>query len=367
MKKIGIITIFKNINYGSKLQSYALQHTIKKLGYIGENISFQLNSAKKGNKILSILTNPSIIFRFFSRKKYHKREELFNDYLRKNLNVSQYSVDELIETEKNGSSVYSKFVCGSDQIWAPNQFNENFFLSFVSEKQGKIAYAPSIGLPKIPLNLLEEYKKLISNIGFISIREKDGARLIKDIIGKDVPVVLDPTLLLTAEDWKEHMVKPKSNSPYILCYFLGNNKKHRKWVDKLKMNTGYKIVVLPFVTRDYFWGDEKAFEVGPKEFIGLIQGAEIICTDSYHGMLFSINLNKEFYAFLRFKEGETMNQNSRVLNFLENLELKNRVVDLNDEAGNEKISWKKINNTIIKERVKSISFLKNALGQKNTF
>jgi hypothetical protein len=364
MRKIGIITVFTNFNYGSKLQSFALQQTLKSLGFKGENILIQETSIIKKNKLISIIKKPELIIRFASRKKYRNRENLFNEYTKNNLNVSSYNNEQIKDLEMQGSGSYFKYICGSDQIWAPNQFNENFFLSFINKKENKIAYAPSIGLPVIPTELINKYTELISDFEYISVREKDGAKIIKELTGRDAPVVLDPTLLLTGEDWKKHMVQPNKKSPYILCYFLGWNKGHREWVEDLKRKTGYRIIVLPFATRDFFWGDEQAFEVGPKEFIGLINNAEIICTDSYHGILFSTNLNKEFYAFLRFKDNDELNQNSRVKNILETLNLENRIVKENQQDLPVDINWNSVNEIINKNRYESINYLKNAIEIK---
>jgi len=368
-KKIAIITVYKNINYGSKLQSYALQHTLLKLGYNSENLILQpkVQNLSMQRKIVHIIStairNPSIIHMIIFRKVIKKRIEVFNNYLKKFIKESNKSPQDIIELEGLNTSPYSHYICGSDQIWAPNQFNEYYFLSFTKHKNKKIAYAPSIGLPTIPLNLIKHYKNLISGIGSVSIRENDGAEIIKEITDRDVPIVLDPTLLLTANEWVELMLSPLDKmQPYILCYFLGNNKQHRHWVAQKKKETGYKTIVLPFFKRDFLWGNKNMF-VGPQEFISLIYNAKIVCTDSYHGILFSINLNKDFFAFLRFNEGEKLNQNSRVLNFLKRTNLMNRIVDLNNVNEYESINWDKINDYIDIERTKSIDFLKSALNK----
>lgn len=365
MKKIGIITVFKNTNYGSKLQSFALQQKLNDLGYYGENLSYQLpNPLKKKNKLMSIIKKPSLFLKIPFRKKYHKRDAIFQSFLNSNINVANYTVEDFLDKKEDVEQNYHKFICGSDQIWAPNQFNEYFFLSFVTELNKKIAYAPSIGLPSIPLDLIDNYRKLINDIEHVSVREKDGADIIRTITGKEVPVVVDPTLLLTGDEWRKHAVAYKEKSPYILCYFLGSNKEHRRWVEKLSKETGYPIIVLPFVTRDYYWGNKRVFEAGPKEFLGLVDGAGIVCTDSYHGVLFSLNLNKEFFSFLRFKNDEKLNQNSRVLNLMEKLNLQNRIVDLNNKDQYDDINWSEINSKIAIERARSLEFLERALEKK---
>jgi len=189
----------------------------------------------------------------------------------------------------------------------------------------------------------------------------DGACIVKEITGREVPVVLDPTLLLTKSEWEQQIVNSNVKAPYILCYFLSHNIKHRTWVKRLSKIKGYKIIVLPFVTEDFYWGDGIEFKVGPQEFLGLIEGAEIVCTDSYHGVLFSLIFNKEFYSFLRFKDNDKLNQNSRIFNLLENLNIKSRIVDTNADDIYEDIDWLEINNKIEQRKAASIDFLVHAL------
>jgi hypothetical protein len=369
MKKVGIVTVYKNINYGSKLQNYALQYKLGYFEYNSETISItSKNSVKIESKLIRLIKNPTIVWDYvlknhLKKSALIKRKKLFDEYLTDYIKESNYNTEDIrILIEKN-QSPYDLYICGSDQIWAPNQFNEDFFLAFVNNRNKKIAYAPSIGLPAIPDSLINKYKELIDDIQFLSIREKDGAYLIKEITGREAQVVLDPTLLLSKNEWRRHAIPTTIKDPYVLCYFLGTNKIHRSWVENLSKKTGYKIIVLPFVTRDFYWGDKSIFEAGPREFLGLVDGAKIICTDSYHGMLFSINFNKEFFSFLRFKDGDKLNQNSRVLNFLEKFNLKNRIVDLNVNNDYEQINWSQVNSQIEAERTKSLEFLKQSLRE----
>lgn len=363
MVKVGIVTTFHNVNYGSKLQSYALQRILSEMGFIGENISWQGKTPNPLHKrIERVLSDPHrYVARILRRSEFRKRRILFDRYQKKFINVSNMDIDQVKEEIARGKSPYLYYICGSDQIWAPNLFNEIFFLSFVKDSAKTVAYAPSIGLPEIPDNLIGRYRELINDIDSVSVREEDGALLVHNITGRNVPVVLDPTMLLTSDQWKSHMVKQQIDSPYILSYFLGNNKRHRQWVDRLSKYTGYKVVVLPFQLTDLFWGDERRFDVGPQEFLGLIDGASIVCTDSYHGVLFSVNLNKEFYAFLRFNEREKLNQNSRVLNFLDRIDMSDRIVDPSRNPEISDINWSVINEKIALHRSVSRDYLRSSL------
>ena len=139
----------------------------------------------------------------------------------------------------------------------------------------------------------------------ICVREESGKRLIKGLVGRDVPVVCDPTLLFTGEEWlsiqkQEIIIK----EPYILCYFLGNNPPHRKFAERLKNATGCKIVALThldeYVKSDEGYADYMPYDIDPADFLNLIRNAEYVCTDSFHCSVFSMLYKKIFFTFKRY-------------------------------------------------------------------
>jgi len=366
MAKIAIVTLYRSGNYGSALQSYALQICIKTLGYQCENLRCRrtlINRICIKNLVFAI-KNPSIGFQFLKQLLGMKlcvrddKTENFFDYIDESSHVYR-SIEEL----KTANNKYDAFVCGSNQIWAPNVFNEILYLSFVDNKYRKIAYAPSIGLPAIPSGLRLRMASLIRDIKYLSIREAQGAAIIKDLTGIDVPVVLDPTLLLHKKEWTTIAIQPNIKDDYVLCYFLGKNPRHREIVDKYIQRTGYKLVVLPFVSYDYTWGDMNLKDSGPREFIGLINNARTIFTDSFHGTAFSINLNKQFYAFLRFKENDALCQNSRIINILEMFHLSRRLIndDVLSIQDDSEIKYESVNRILDMKRKQSIDYLQLSL------
>ena len=173
----------------------------------------------------------------------------------------------------------------SDQIWAPSVYNEKYFLSFV-ENPNKKLHTPSIGLSKIH----DEYvkKRMAENIKsfvHLSVREEKGREIIKQISGREAKVVLDPTLLLTSEEWDRPAAsdiskKYETDKPYILCYFLGTNDFNRSHAVELSRKLGLPLKVIPVFEKDARWGGEILEGVGPSEFISLIKNAALVCTDS---------------------------------------------------------------------------------------
>lgn len=370
MNKVGIVSYYRNINFGSALQACATQMAIRSLGYDCEHIRCFFGRSRK-QKIMALLNNPLSILKNKLVWYYKKatspnpavRREKFAQFVAENIKESEkiYTPADVAQT----NAIYDAFVCGSDQIWAPNQFNEWFYINFISDKSKKIAYAPSIGLPVIPDHLKDKMATLIRNIGYLSIREREGAAIVRELTGLEVPVVLDPTLLISKEEWLAKVEKSKApKEPYILCLFLGENPQHRKAVDTYKVAKGYKNVVISCKKGDYNWGDMIMAEAGPLDFIDLVNNAAMVFSDSFHGAAFALNLNRPFGVFMRFSEDHPICQNSRIRNLLDLFSLHKRLVRDDDsfEVLDADIDYAVVNEKLAAERARSLSYLQNALN-----
>ncbi len=374
--RIGIVTVYTNINYGSVLQSYALQTVLKRLGAERvENILVQkdINRTRTINKIM--LKTKFLLRKLFPAKDPARvgatllsRE--FAAFRTNYISESKYSPSQIKERNRNGIEDYDYYVCGSDQIWAPNQFHKEFFLDFVRDKSKKISYATSIGLPKIPDDLVSTYRTLIGDMGKVSMREKEGALLVEQITGlKEIPVVLDPTLLLERHEWIGLSKKREIEGKYILVLLLGKDERHREWIKQFSSVTGCKIVTLPLRPWDNLFGDVQCFDAGPQQFLSLVDKADYVCTDSFHGMAFSINFNKDFFGFMRFSEEDPICQNSRVRNLLNMVDLNNRLVtdysrEIVEYLQLPPIEYEQVNLRLAEMRKSSIDYLISALNLK---
>lgn len=328
MKKIGIVTWHYNPNYGGLLQAYALQETIKKLGYNPEFVNYRpdINTLKK--RTIRKLKDTYIMF---VKPEIHTGRKSKYKFVEEKLNVGKlyYSYDDL---SNEADEVYDVGICGSDQIWSNNTgiVNPLYYLTFVDERK-RISYAPSIGYNKIPDNIREEFKEYVDKIRYLSVREEKGAEIIKSITGRDAKVVLDPSLLISKEEWlkeikTKHRISP--NGKFILLYILGDNYEHVEYAKKLSEYTGYEIIALE--TKNSRLKGLKTFSGDPFDFIELINNASYVLTDSFHGVAFSINLEKQFVAFKRFKDNELTSQNSRIYNILNKTDLKDRLISTDE-------------------------------------
>ena len=191
----------------------------------------------------------------------------------------------------------------------------------------------------------------------------------KELTGRDVPVVCDPTALLTREQWDELKSDKKYvDGKYIFCYFLGANPAHREFANRVKELTGYQIVALQhideFVKNDLTFGDVTPYDVGPQDFVNLLSNAEIVLTDSFHGTMFSIYYHKNFYTFSRFIEGKKESTNSRIVSILSLMGLLDRKLSATEDATkclNKTIDWENVQKKLDRFREMSYKWLVDAL------
>lgn len=372
MKKVGLMTWFSYDNFGSLLQCRATMETVKKLGYEIELINYlPKNAYKKYGSYLDLSKKAlkKVIKKLVIKAENKnlnlniKNMELFRNNLKKSTAVNTKS--ELFLLNNN----YDAFICGSDQIWAPSCYDENYFLSFVKEDYKKIAYAPSIGLPVIENNYVKEnMKNLISKFSHLSTREEQGAKIIENLTGKKAKVVLDPTLLLTREEWKKDMIHIEYSN-YILAYFLGENEKYYLESQKIAKLLNKKLLIIPTNTKDLSKKECLLDDLGPSEFISLIDKADMVLTDSFHGTIFSINFHKPLVVFKRFIDNN-LSQNSRIYNILEKLDLKELIFDNNSEniiKFNEKIDYSLVDEKLLNLKNDSLDYLKISLKEATEY
>ena len=354
---VGIITWHYYPNFGSSLQAYALHSFINRHGGDASLINYVEGNRPEFWRLRLLLGRIDAVVPRFMASKLHYRFLLFE---------KQYFRETKIIRTRDGleeqNCRFSKFICGSDQIWAPNVFNDVYFLSFVKDNAKKYSYAASIGLPRIPDGLINKYKVLLDDFNMISVREYQAQSYLKDTFGIDSELVLDPTLLITSRQWREIAISPKT-SDYLLCYFLGQNEGHRKIASEIAKSLGLKIICLSRFDVDK---KQKDFVVesdaGPREFVGYVNNADIVITDSFHGLCFSINLSKQFYVFPRFPEDDPINQNSRITNLLSIFGLEDRLISsVPGKILN--INFGLVNDMLEIMRKKSASYLKAVINK----
>lgn len=390
MKKVGIVSCYFKNNYGSILQAYATQKFLDKNSIFNETINVDNNIDFKNGKRKYYLTQ---MFNFnFIRSKFGmiklKLEKKIIRNLGNNISIRNNKYKEFREKFNLSKSVstyselsnlvadkYTDVIVGSDQLWLPvNVVADYYTLNWVPDKINKISYSTSFGVSSIAKKYNKKYIKFLKRINHLSVREDSGAKLIKDLSALDAKLVCDPTLLLTKEEWENEMVQAQIiNEKYILCYFLGNNIKHRKFAERLKENTGYKIVSLnhadEYVSYSDKFCDIAPYDVGPKEWLNLLKNAEYVCTDSFHCTVFSIIFNKIFFCFRRHKSSNKGSTNSRLDSLLNRLGIStDRILSGNEnisEVLKYSINYKEVNKKVSVFRKESEEWLLNSIKRES--
>lgn len=332
-EKIAIITIISE-NYGNRLQNYALQVVLQNMGYTVKTLrrkKISLSLVIKNYIHYLWHTNNTTQFFKFNRKIAWSKSVWGN---KSQLNELQ--------------SQYDYFIAGSDQIWNPYYTftgTDLDFLTFVEDKI-KIAYAASFGVSSLPSEKALQYKEYLCDFSKISTREDAGADIVFSLTGRQVPVVLDPVLLLEAEQWRKIAKRPHKmpKGHYTLVYSVESmSEALKKAVEEEKKN--HQVLEVRKL-------NGKEWAVGPAEFLYLIDHADKLLTDSFHGTAFSVLFHTPFYIYER--DGHSMS--SRMDTLLSTVELKN--VDEFSQA-----EFDRSDMLLKKKRLESIGFLRAALGK----
>lgn len=341
MKKVGIVTLNANTNFGNRLQNYALQYVLENLGYQASTIWFcniKTFIKEKIKKYIFYFTNKrKYLFLNFSNK-YIKTKYHFNNHIAKK---------------------YSYFIAGSDQIWNYNfpDFGDDMFLLF-SPKEKNISYAASFGIDNIECQKQEIFYMGLSNFKNISVREDKGKSIINNILPNEhVEVLIDPTMLLSYEDW-DKLITPIDiiDSKFILCYFLGEFSEERK-VEISRVAIENNCIIINILDQS-----SKFYNCGPSEFLYLEKNAFLICTDSFHSSVFAMIFNRPFIVYDR--NDKEKNMSSRIDTLLNKFQLKNRKYNnTNITKENLEHDYSKAYEILEKEREKSIKFLSDALNR----
>ena len=374
MKKVGIITYHHYYNYGSALQAYALQDAINSFdGYKAELIDYRAQDDFKRSRLQMLMLR---LRRLPTYIKEWKRVHTLQKYGWK-LRLKEPAFDKFFDNQfitngksfhtwselKEGSPQYDILVTGSDQTWSPQiGFKPAMFLEFGPTDALRIAYAPSIGVSNLSKQDKDYLNTHLQPFESISCRESVGTNLLRDCVkGKKISNVLDPTFLLTRDDWDRVAIKPKIQGDYILCYFIGHKNYYREIAKQLSEDLNLPLYYIPVSWQELGNDDRLLSETGPLEFLGLIRDARLVLTDSFHGTAFSINYRKTFYSFTKIEGGKSASDNSRLYDILSKFHLEDRLFDKKEHIEFTDIDYSRTNRYIDSERSDSLFFLKGAL------
>ena len=321
MAKAGIITFLHNDNFGSSLQAYALQKTMRDLGYECVHLDYQPDRNEKIRNLLASGNNLKLVLEGIRKKQVkagqagaQRKSRAIPAFYEKYMQLSPRCRNR--KELKEHSRDCDLLLCGSDQIWNPVWLNEAYFLTFADEKTPRIAYAASLGVIRMPkASKARKIRKWTEGFRAISVREKEGAALLKQMTGKKADVMPDPVCLLSKEEWNEVAGKASAGAPYMLCYFIGENPEYWRRVRELQDETGLQVLVMPVNADSFSCGYELLDGAGPAEFLAAVRDAACFCTDSFHGLVFGTIFETRTELIRRYREEDPESKNSRVDHF----------------------------------------------------
>lgn len=361
--RIYIITLHRAQNYGSLLQTLALQNKIEELGhqafvmdYYPERFTNKgLLARLKGKS--SKLKNPLFLLaaKALILPSYYKKEKQFDKFLHRiHLLKPTFASNE----EAKGIFTDADAYCaGSDQIWN-SHWNEGvekaLYLDFVPKGKLCFSYAASIGLSEIPKNEMEETKKLLDKFEFLSIREDKGVELVANLGRTDVVQSLDPTLLMSKEEWNKYADDRFANEKYIITYNLHHDPEIDKYAHALSLKYGIEVRNISYNWHDIVRKGHLEWCPTVEGFLGLIKHAQYVIADSFHATVFSIIFEKQFVTIT------PQIASSRLSSLLNMIGLQDHILSrfIDTSVIEQSIDYRKVKDITATERLKSMDYLK---------
>lgn len=331
---IGILTLYDRINYGALLQTYALQEYLAEKGHSVEVVDYR-PAPPNGGKSVKQLIRSAVWSHTLKPLLRDKNRLLRSDEFRTGF-IRLASETCLNSHDLVNQCGYGTMIVGSDQVWNPNLIghDKSWFLDFPDCKN-RVSYAASFGLSQLPEEFEEEFYEGVGKMQSVSVREETGASIVEGLIGARPTVVMDPIFLIDANKWRELMVPPQDRG-HVLCYYMPGfpkvEAKIKQLADEFAKTLGLKVRNIgKRETSRLDPRDPSVYGVGPREFLGLIDGAELVITNSFHGTAFSLLLNKPFYSVVDSSAGAA-NLASRMTDLLARLGADEHIVTTSSTA-----------------------------------
>ena len=379
--KIGIMTYYAVQNFGAALQAFALQQNIERFGAKAEFLRFfdkhnESIGSSGGSIISSIMKNKqlrkNLLFHFFRyvRVKRFVKPNVFGflnfqkDYLHSSLEP-YYEYDDL----KSANELYSGFISGSDMVWTPiGQNLAAYFLQF-ADKEKRFSYAPSMtGCQTYSTEDANSIKRYLEGMNILSCREQEGIDYVKNTIGRQATLVVDPTLLFSKEEWRKELMinSQRPHKPYILCYnFGGLPKKIESEVYRIakEKNMDVRYVPLQFKESDSELKLGHCGPYGPREFVELFLNASFCVTNTFHGFLFSLISENPFVVVRREKTNAWKANETRISDLMDILGITERYIELDSDIAEKflTLDYSRVNEIIAERRQASLAYLKNVV------
>lgn len=365
MKTVGLFTIYI-CNYGAILQTYALKKCIESLD---SNINvavvdfyshkhYRVFNVVTNSIVKRVLKNGLILMHYLGLRVRNHREKVF---IKNEFNLSERFED--VNILLKNLPKYDYYLTGSDQVFNLNSiYAPLFFQQFVTCGI-KAAYAPSFGKSVFADEEKTAIKTLTRDFDFLSCREDDGAQMLSQIHGKNIPCVVDPTLLLSSKQWREMMKEPKTTEKYLLVYDLNGGVPMLQIARQIAKEKKLKLFCItrhPDICYIYKGVDKLIFDAGPREFVGYFSKAQYVITDSFHGTAFSLIFRKNFNTYIAIPRAS-----QRILSLLTICGLTSRIIEDTNEIDTSEVCASKFKQDVFEEyRKASLDYINSIFASK---
>lgn len=372
--KASVITLHTVDNYGSVMQTYATQQILKKCGYDVEFVDYWRRDNLPQSRAERMLEGSTLQklkplwgINNFTRKAtvsilksvLEKQRSPMWRFLEEKVQLTKVRYYSYEELEAN-PPVADVYITGSDQVWNSiwNQgIDRSYFLNFAPAGKPRIAFSASIGREQLDTEEIPETKRLLEKYSAISVREQSAVELLASM-DIESTLVLDPTLMLEAEEWRKLATKQKREKPYILIYQLNPNPQMDQYAGQLAQKRGWDVIRIGFGRSDRRKGGKCVMLPSVEEFLGLFCDAACVLTDSFHATAFSLNLGSDFISVLPGRFG------TRIESILKLTGTENRLLTRYDdfEIVDKVIDKKWVKEMLEKKRTEDIQWLMQALN-----
>lgn len=368
---IGILSPFLSQNYGTVLQAFALAKQIQELGGSCEYIDWRYFDTSFIGRLRFLLHHP--LFLYDQRRCQHNnrfdlnydflKEPNYQEIIRKNsMFVKQYTPvnKRKVSIDEIKTLPYDKFIVGSDQTWSADALYKYspYYLHSIKDPQKKCSYACSMGKNEVPRNFQLFLKKKLNSFSKLSCREESNSKMLANLLKREVPCVVDPTLLLNHNQWQHYMKPMDMPKEYILCYILGEKKCISDYAIEMGKKKGIPVYFIS--TRPCDVPKEHLLtKVGVQDFLWLIDNTSLLVTDSFHGTIFAINFGKNMASF--DKHQGNMYDNGRIQSVLSTYNIENHYMKDDSKEEPPIIDYKEVHNLLDEKRNYSLNYLKSVI------
>ena len=354
--RVGILTFPGSPSSGASLQMAALCAALEKEKYDVEIINYMnLYMLKKEHLSNSVVQRTKSAIATMLSRQGEREFQAFEKKLPLYPAKRVHNAEEL----KNLSDRYDFLICGSDQVWNPKVTgcDLSYVFDFCNENDKKISYAASFGLNTLPKNCVDAYSRELKRFHRISVREERGQEIVEELTGKKCKLVIDPSMLVTKEEWEKQMIPFKTLPKHYIAKFIFNyDESVEKWIKQLSENTGIPVLTIGGSVLSKFKEGLFTGAIGPQKWLYIIHNADYIVTDSFHGAAFSLIFEKQLFVSL------ASSTNSRLVTLCNNFGLKKQIIPASNYDS--RIDYVSVRKKMIEMRADSISFLKEAMESK---